>query len=363
MKRTITIIFLFFFTTVFSQFKQDTTWKTRLNKLEYQFNDIEKKNYDNEIANLKDKLDFQQKISEQSISSISNQLDSASYNLTLFGLLFAIAAIGVGLYVTYIERKIVKIGEENKELLTKNQKIKEDVEALNKLIQSDVYNLFLKIKREESVHILDRLVKIPKDILNVCDTLASRDLYQEDFVKLKQAYLNLPDKYKGNYGHYYRILFFQHFLAESVRDENLRKDISVFIPDGINAAFENDIVKATIDITSVIIDKGIQEFKSEINLFFNGLTKSQFKNYAAVYLLFFDNLKTRKNHFDIFNIVESTEDKRIAKIEFGKILENKYSADNPTESEVLAYSELSDLISAQKKAEEEKQKSEQQKKK
>lgn len=353
MKKIIAILLLFTSAPVLSQSNQVTTLKSSLDKVEYMLQDIKNKNIENEIAILKDKLDFQQKMNEQSNSSISNQLDSASYNLTLFGLLFGIGAIGLGLYVTYIERKIVKIGEENKELLTKNLKIKEDVEALNKLIQSDIYNLFLKIKREESVHIIERLVKVPKDISNVCETLISRDLHQEDFPKLKQAFLNLPNKDEGNYAYYYKIVFFQHFFGSSLRDENLREDISKFIPDGIFASFENDIAKSTVDFVSVILDKGIQEFKSEINLYFYGLTKSQFKNYIDVYQLFFDNLRSRKNQFEIFNIVESTEDKRLAKIEFGKILENKYSKDNPSESEKLAYSDLSELIVAQQKAEKE----------
>lgn len=363
MKKIITIIFLLISVTVISQTKQDTTWKARLNKLEYKLNDIEKKNYENEIATLKDKLDFQQKMSEQSISSISNQLDSASYNLTLFGLLFAIAAILLGLYVTYIERKIVKIGEENKELLTKNQKIKEDVEALNKLIQSDIYNLFLKIKREESVHLLDRLVKVPKDIANVSQSLLSRELEQEDFVKLRQAYLNLGE-IKNDYHHEYHLQFFQHFLGQSLKDEKLRQDISKFIPSGIDSSFENDIIKCTFDFVTVVVDKGIQEFKHEINLFFNGLTNSEFKTFGVVYQLLFDNLKSRKNRFEIFNVVESVQDKRQAKIEFGKLLQDFYADDNPTESELLVYAELKELLATQKQAEDEaKQKAEEQKKK
>lgn len=363
MKKIITIVLLLISVTVISQTKHDTTWKARPNKLEYKLNDIEKKNYENDIAAIKDKLDFQQKMSEQSISSISNQLDSASYNLTLFGLLFAIAAILIGLYVTYIERKIVKIGEENKELLTKNQKIKEDVEALNKLIQSDIYNLFLKIKREESVHILDRLVKVPKDIANVCQSLLSRELEQEDFTKLRQAYLNLGE-IQNDYHHQYNHLFFQHFLGQSLKDEKLRQVISKFIPSGIGSSFDNDIVKSSSDFVTVIVDMGIQEFKHEINLFFNGLTNSEFKTFGVVYQLLFDNLKSRKNRFEIFNVIESVQDKRIAKIEFGKVLQDFYAEHNPTESELLVYAELKELIAVQQKEEDEaKQKAEEQKKK
>lgn len=346
--KTITVIILLLFSvSAFSQSKQNTTLKERLKSVEKVLMDIENKKYDYEITNLKDKLDFQQKLNEQTINSISTQLDSASYSLTIFGILFAIAAIGLGIYVTYIERKIVKIGEENQKLLTKNQQIKDDVEALNKLIQSDIYGLFLKIKREESVHMVERLVKVPKDIVNVGASLLSRDLHQEDFAKLKQAYLNLPNKQEGNYANNYMFVFFQHFLGQSLRDENLRLEIAEFIHQGINSAFENDIVKSTLDFTGVLLDKGIQEFKSEINIFFKGLTNSQYKNYIPVYKVIFDNLKSRKNRFEMFSSIESDAENRLAKIEYGNLLVSKYSIDNPTESEQLVFAEINELTTAQ----------------
>lgn len=361
MKIFIAILLSFLTLTAFSQAKQDTSWKIRLNRVETQINDLEKQQFEREISILKDKLAFQQTISEQSISSVSNQLDSASYNLTVFGILFAIAAIGLGVYVTYVERKIVKIGEENKELLMKNQKIKDDVEAINNLIQSDIYNLFLKIKREETIHTLDRLIKVPKDMTNVCDTLLSRELEQEDFSKLRQAYFNLGESGK-DYQHQYHILFFQHFFAQALRDEKLRETISDFIPTGVLAAFENDILKSTVDFATLLVDKGVQEFQKEIRLFFNGLTNSEYKNFNPVFQTLFDNLKSRKNRFDLYTIVEAVPEQRIAKIEFGKLLENKYLVDNPSQSEQLAFEDLKELIASQQKADEEaRQKEEEQK--
>jgi hypothetical protein len=207
------------------------------------------------------------------------------------------------------------------------------------------------------------LVKVPKDIANVCETLLSRELQQEDFTKLRQAYLNLTDSKGGDYGHYYLILFFQHFLGQALRDEKLRADISEFIPSGINSSFENDIAKSTLDFTIILIDKGILEFKSELNQFFSGLTNSQYKDYQPVYQLLFENLKSRKNRFDLFSAVESTTEKRLAKIEYGKLLLNKYSNEDLSETEQLIFTELSELIKEQKKADDEAKRLEDEKKK
>ena len=154
------------------------------------------------------------------------------------------------------------------------------------------------------------------------------------------------------------ILLFQHFLAQSLQDEKLRADISDFIPSGIEAAFENDIQKSTNDLITVVVDNGFNEFKKEINLFFKGLTSSEYKKFQPVYQIIFDNLQSRKNRFDFINIVESSNENRIAKIELGNILRNNYSNDNLTESEFLVFEELSKLIAAQQKDEEVKRKAE-----
>lgn len=346
MRNLILLPLLLFPIVLFSQTKQDTTWKSRLTKVENRLNENDKLNTEAEIALLKSKIDLQDKLYEQTVNSISNQLDYATYNLTLFGILFAIAAIGLGIYVTYVERKIVRIGEENKDLLEQNKKIKQDVQELNQLIQKDIYNLFLKLKREETVHILDRLVKVPKDIANVSMVLTSRELQNDDFLKLKKAYLVLGEK-DDLFKSAYKILFFQHFLAQTLKDEELRDDVSDFIPSAITASFENDIIKSTSDFSAVLVERGIQEYKKELNLFFNGLTNSQYKGFNDVYQLLFDNLKSRENRFDTFNTVESTQDKRVAKISFGRILRSPYSGDNPSEGELLDFKELDELTAIQ----------------
>lgn len=342
--KIINITLLMFFSIIsFSKSKQDKNCKSLQFKPVQSIEKNDNKNLEAAIATLKDNQDFLQKINEESISCISNQLNSASYNLTLFGIIFGIIAIPLGLYVTNIERKIVNINEQNKELLSKNQKIKEDIDVVNKLIQSDIYNLFLKIKREESVHILDRLVKVPKDISNVYQSLLSRDLEREDFIKLKQAYSQLGD-IRNEFHQKYHLLFFQHFIDLSLKDKELRKNISEFIPIGISSAFENDILKSTFDFANLLVNNGIQEYKSEVNMFFKGLTNSEFKKFENVYELLFDNLKSRKNRFELFSILDSSNDKKQAKIEFGKLIKNKYYNDYQSESEKLVFSELNELI-------------------
>lgn len=351
MKSLFVLPFLFFSILVYSQTKQDTTWKARISKIEAKLSSTDNQNIAAEIAFLKDKLDFQEKISEQTINSISVQLNAASNNLTLFGILLAIAAIGLGFYVTRIERTIVKIGEENKEMLAKSQKIKEDVDAVNKLIQSDIHKLFTQIKREETEYILDRLVKAPYEIRHVHYTLSSRELQPENFLKLRQAYLNF-DREASNHWQFYISIFGYHFLVQTLKDKQLRKEMTWFIHIFFRNSLENEIIKCTVDFATVVVDEGIQEFQEEINFFFSGLTEHKYEKCQELTRLLFDNLKTRKNRFDTFNVIESVQDKRFAKIAFGKHLSEFYSNDKPTESELLVFAELNGLILIQQEEDE-----------
>ncbi|MCA6416765.1 MAG: hypothetical protein IM589_13720, partial [Cytophagales bacterium] len=178
-KTIVILLFLFAIHVSYGQQKKDTLITNSINRFEKRIKNLEIRDNDeikNSIENVNNRISSQQAFNEQILNGISLQLESASYNLTIFGLLFAIAAIGFGAYVTYVERKVVKIGDEAKILLSKNQKIKEDVEEINRLIQSDIYNLYLKIKREETGHIIERLINIPKDVLNVGDSLLAREL-------------------------------------------------------------------------------------------------------------------------------------------------------------------------------------------
>jgi hypothetical protein len=363
------LFFIFYSISIFSQSKKleynstnKNNFSTRIEKIENSRNDFE--NNINKIL-----LENQQKINDQTISSISVQLDSASYSLTIFGILFSIAAIILGLYVTYIERKIVKISEENKELLTKNQNIKKEVENLNELIQKDINGLFLKIKREETLHILDRLINVPKDITNVSDSLLSRELLPDDFIKLKKAFLALPindkDESADSFKHSYKSLFFQQFFDLTLLDIDLRIRMEKFIPYGISQSFENDIIFSSKSLISVLNKKGINEFSKEINEFFKGLSKYQFNKFSPVYNLFCENLRDKGLIFELFNEIKSIPENRIAKIEFGNSILKKFNQSEFTTEEKTLSEELKVLNELQLKEEEEviKKKKEEQEKK
>lgn len=281
-----------------------------------------------EILEIKEKYRYQNKINELTMDSVSIQLTASSNNLTVFGILFGFSALIFGIYITYIEGKIVKISEKNTIMLSKSKVIKDEVESINKLIQKDIHGLFIKIKREETLNILNRLVKVPKDISNLIETLLSRELEKEDYFLLKKAFIGVLDSTEDKYKDDYKLVFFQHFLDLIIKDNDIGSELISFYDHGIHCSFENDVLKSTRDFVKGISDITIVDKENHINSFFAGLSDSDYKNDKEIYEIFFDGLYTKENRFQFFDLLANTANVKIGKDNFAKLISNKYTGDN-----------------------------------
>lgn len=332
-------------------------------------NEIEK--ITSELTEINRKLEIQQNLNEKTINGISTQIGAASYNLTVFGLLFAIAAIILGFYITYIERKVVKLKEENTSLLNQTKKVKSEVVEINELIQKDICGLHLKIQREETIQFLNRLVEVPEDIANLGHQLLSRDLEKEDFTKVREAYLelkNLPETprglfgFGGNYTESYKILFFQHFIDLAIKDKEIGEDLIDFYPTAISCAFRNDIIKSTREFIKVIIDLGFENKVKEINSFLKGLSLSKFKSFDMVYEIIFKGLGNRNDQFKFFDLISDEKDNQYGKSNFGKKLIANYSTSELSISEKNTVEKTNTIIAELEKEEQERKLVEEKKK-
>lgn len=334
-------------------------------------NNVNIKNIDilkNDFKGLNEKYEYQLKINEQTLNSIGTQLDAVSFNISIFAFLFGIIAIGLGIYVTWVERKIVKLRDENQSLLNDTKNTKKEVVEINELIQKDIYGLFLKIKREETLHILNRLISVPQDVTNVSSELLSRELYPDDYNLLKKAYLNLPKEepiesgyisLKGSYKDSYLLLFFQHFLEQATKDEDLNIDLREFYSTAIRCAFENDILKSTRDFIKSIKDLGYENSKVEINNFFNSLSQSKYKNFTELFENIFRDLKDKESQYIIINMLDDT-DANLSKINLGTLFIKNYENDTLNEKEKELIKNLKTLVENHHKMLEEQRKSQEQ---
>ncbi|MEO9511817.1 MAG: hypothetical protein ABJN84_16940 [Flavobacteriaceae bacterium] len=334
------IIILLFPLALFSQKKNDSIINSINAKvLELDLKSKELEEIKREITLIKSQYDYQEKTNEKTLDSISNQIGAASYNLTIFGILFGIAALGLGLYVTYIERKIVNLRVENEKLLGKSIRVKDEVVSINEKIQNDIYGLFLKIKREETVSFLNRLCEVPSDITNVATELFSRELLKEDFSVLKKAHLSLLEEVNithetlERYSMSYYLLFFQHFLDLTIRDEILASGMIDRFATACRSANSKDIVRSTEDFMKAIIDLGFQKHQKEINGFIEGVSDSDHKNFIKIYEIVFDSLGNRDDQFKLYSLIENKDENRPAKVNYGDLLVTKYSESELSESE------------------------------
>lgn len=303
------------------------------------------------VDKFQETIDRQSNITDKTFNGISNQLSSSSNSLTLFGILFGILAIALGIYVTYIERKIVKISERNVELLNQTLTVKAEVVEINRQIQSDIQGLFKKIKREETNHILDRLMKVPKDVSNLLQELLSRELDRADFDKLKVGYQQLLPE-DALYRQKYEMLFFQHFADLALKDLSIQENFIKYLPTGIECSFENDILKSTNEIFQFLIDTGLVNNKELINSYFTSLGKSKFKEYKPIYDLIFQKLSQREKQFLLAQLIDINLESEMPKIIYGDLLTQTIAGTETTESEKLILAELS-TIKKQKQEREE----------
>lgn len=302
-----------------------------------------------EIALLKRQNENQNELFSQTISNISTMFDSSTYNLAIFGFLFALIILALGVYVTYIEGKVVKLRDENKSLLSETEKNKDIVVTTNELIQKDIKGLYDKIKREETLYLLKRLVKIPDDILNLTNSLLSRDLENVDFILLKEAFINFlnssnKEEIKKIKISAYLNLFFQHFCELSIKDDIIRNHIVNFFPEGIDNAFENDIKKSTNDFIQAIIDLGIINMKHEINVYIKEISKSRFSNYKELYKIILKKLKNKDNQFDFFDILAEEDEIKLGKTIYGILLKDAYLFSELNQKEITIIEKIDFLI-------------------
>lgn len=249
---------------------------------------------------------------EVSNGSISNTLSVTNIVIALAALIVAVAAILLGGYISRMERKIKTMSDEVTAKETEVKKLTTD-------INNNIDGLFERIRREDTKAYLKRLLEVPRDIANLGEILFTRQLIEEDFKTLKDAYLKLKrNKEDGKdcdgvtYGEMYLSLFFQHFPGRALQDTELHEDIIFFFDYGVEAAFSNDIEKEVKEIGSVVSDKNVLTDRENILLLLRkAIAKSDYKNDETVLKLLKDSVNDEELWERVDNsLTDSTKAKK-----------------------------------------------------
>ncbi len=287
----------------------------------------------------------------QSNEVINTTLESGnrSYNMftlafTVFAAILSVCGIFLARYINRKEKSVrcmltaVKqekkvVNDEMNEMQKELNRIKEtreEVEKVNQQINNDMASIYEKLKREETVSLLDRLIQIPCDIANVNTLLLSRELIEEDYNRLLSAYNVLVENNEhdmecgfSTFGDDYLLIFFQHFLDISINEPVLKDKIISFFNIGCRSAFKNDIEKSTKDLLKGISKWGDEEKVEVLVLYIKSLVNYR-KDNMFVYEIIINELNNKE-------LIEKIWDKLIleewANDNFTKALQSKYQDD------------------------------------
>ena len=221
-----------------------------------------------ELTTLQTKTDMLTGIIETSNDSIANQLSAANNLLAFIAIALTIGGAIIGFYIRQKKLEVegmVKMVDEKKKTV---DDIAQTTKELDEQINSNIEGLYQKLRKEETNALLDRLVLEPRDISNLITLLLARDLDEDGFAKVREAYLKLEEeqeeepepemgfiRFGTSSSEDYILIFFQHYCNQAVKDDLIRPDLVKGFAENSNKAFKRDIIKSTIDLCRALSDE------------------------------------------------------------------------------------------------------------
>ena len=221
-------------------------------------------------------------------SSVSKSLDASNRMIGIFAIIVAIGVTFLGCYINWIQRRV-------KSLLTKVEDKENSVRSISNDLQSDFDSVYKRVRRADTISLLERLIVVPQDISNVGEALMARELIIDDYEQLKQAYYSLLSYGDKEFvinsaglkaGHAYGILFIQNFLVSSLFDPDPQiRDLvsSIIYSWAERSAFPNDMEKVAKELAPLLKDKTrINNVMVPFKLFLRGVYNSRYKRNTNV---------------------------------------------------------------------------------
>ena len=205
---------------------------------------------------INDNIDAVRRIVDVSNSTIANEISAVNTMLVAFTIVFGIVGVLLGIYISWLQRKVSKMSDNIEEKEQKIILLAKTVEDTDNKIQSDISGLYAKLRKEETLTLLHRLEEEPEDITNLADLLLARPLDDNGFPILKKAFEKLMVIHlevgkdvlvDPSLETRYVLLFFQHYLFQSILDDKLRTEVVKDLDSCMNCAFKHDIIKSTKD--------------------------------------------------------------------------------------------------------------------
>lgn len=254
------------------------------------------------LQTIDENIEAMKYIVDLSNSTIANEISAVNTLLVSFTIVFSILGILLGLYISWLQRKVsnmnINIGNKEKEII----KLANKVVKTENMIKSDISGLYNKLRKEETISLLKRLELEPMDITNIGDLLLARHLEDDCFPLLKNAFLRLlslgEEADEGSslfntnsYRKQFLLLFFQHYMYFSIQDDDLRDEIVNVFEFCMRCAFKRDIIKSTEDFCKALaVSCASFDKKVLLTNYLKALNKSKFSNLVELKNIFQENV-------------------------------------------------------------------------
>ena len=237
---------------------------------------------------INDNIDAVRRIVDVSNSTIANEISAVNTMLVAFTIVFGIVGVLLGIYISWLQRKVSKMSDNIEEKEQKIILLAKTVEDTDNKIQSDISGLYAKLRKEETLTLLRRLEEEPEDITNLADLLLARPLDDNGFPILKKAFEKLMAIHlevgkdvlvDSSLETRYVLLFFQHYLFQSILDDKLRSEVVKDLDSCMNCAFKHDIIKSTKDFCRALSNEDATFEKKQLLIdYLKALNQSKYKD-------------------------------------------------------------------------------------
>lgn len=265
---------------------------------------------------LQAKSDLMYSVVESSNSGVANQLSTITIWLEIIAIVITVGGVFLGFYVSKKRREIESMAQtvDEKKILVetlakvvdekaeKVDTIAKTTEDLDNKIHNDLTGLYKQLHHEETKSLLERLVLEPLDISNIIKLLLARDIDEDNFDLLREAFLKFLETVKNDSnekttdgndytisGSYYepnfnfQILFFQHYCEQSIKDDAIRPYMMEQLIDIINGAFKRDMLKSTKGLCKVLSDEVTTIDKVDVLVgFLQALNNTKHREYTEL---------------------------------------------------------------------------------
>lgn len=252
------------------------------------------------LQDMNENVDAIRRIVDVSNSTIANEISAVNTMLVAFTIVFGVVGVFLGFYISWLQRKVTKMSDNIEKKEQTIMSLAKAVEDTDNKIQSDIRGLYSQLRKEETMTLLYRLEEEPEDISNIVKLLLARPLEKDGFPILKRAFRQLmaiDDEANTDVilipseREQYTLLFFQHFLYQSILDDELRPEIIKDFDKCIKCAFKSDILRSTKDLCKAMSDHSATFDRIPLlKSYLIALNQSKFSDLKELRTIFQDNL-------------------------------------------------------------------------